>query len=365
MELDDGTGDVTPGEHIALQGGDLDLGPASYDSDHDGVADSVVIAQGDLVMVVTDSDHDGDADSVTAYDADGNQVDPSTGEPIDPGADPGHDGPTVDPVSHDDPGTDPGHDDPGTDAGGITVAGTGGAPVAVGDPTVDIDKDGRPDTAVVKGADGSTTGYTDRDGDGHADQITQISADGSVVVAVDEGDGWQVVATGHIDADGAMVQDPTPDPNAQIHTPQGADPQTDPQTDPHNGPQQDPQDPQTDPQAPHSDPQGPGTEPSAPAGDITISKDGQDYDLGSPTADMDGDGRADTVVAKQDDGSVVGFTDVDGNGTADRITQISPDGSVVIAEQDGSGQWHQIATGHIGPDGQYVPDQADGAAVGS
>lgn len=397
MQFDDGTEDITPGDHIIMEtdSSTLDLGPANYDSDHDGVADSVIIADGDMAIVVTDSDHDGDPDSVTAYNADGHQVDPRTGEPInpstDPSTDPGTQGPTVDPVSHDDPGQapvsqDPGnapYDDPSTDPhndpsdpshapaghdGGITVVGNDGSPVTVGDPTVDIDKDGQPDTAVVKGADGSTTGYTDRDGDGQADQITQISADGKVVIAVAEDGGWHVVATGHIDADGSMVQDASPDPNAQIHAPTTGDdhgqqdpstPHTDPQTgptvDPQNGPTVDPQgDPHTDP---HTDPQ------TAPAGDITVSKDGQAYDLGSPNADMNGDGKADTVVTKQADGTLVGFTDVDGNGTADRITQITPDGKVVIAEQDESGQWQPVATGHVDGNGQYVPDQTNAGAT--
>ena len=57
------------------------------------------------------------------------------------------------------------------------LAGDDGSAHSVGAPTVDLDSDGSPDTAVIHNSDGSTTAYTDRDGDGSADQITQIDAE--------------------------------------------------------------------------------------------------------------------------------------------------------------------------------------------
>lgn len=370
MQYDDGSGDVTPGEDIVVDtaNGQVDLGPASYDSDHDGVADSVIVADGDEVMVITDADHDGHADHIRAYDQDGHEVDPKTGEPLGPdgdtgstgdttGHDTGDDGGNVSPVSN----TGDGHDNTGDagasgHSGDITVADSSGKTVDVGSPTVDLDKDGKPDTAVVRGSDGTVTAFTDRDGDGTADQITQVSANGSVVVGVHDGSGgWQVVATGHVDSEGNLVKDAEPDPNASIHLPSGGE-SSDPGTDTHNT---DTHTTDTHTTDTHTTDSHTSDTHGTPAGngDITVSAGGKDYDLGRPTADMDGDGKPDTFVSKQADGTITGYTDVDGNGTADRITQISPDGNVVIAEADGNGGWHQVATGHLDSDGNFVPDQ--------
>ena len=91
--------------------------------------------------------------------------------------------------------------------------------------------------------------------------------------------------------------------------------------------------------------------------------DGQTYELGAPTADLDGDGNPDTVVTEMPDGTVVGYSDVDGDGQADQVTQIDPDGSVTIGVPDGNGGWEQAATGRIGDNGEFVPDAAPQAGV--
>lgn len=360
MQFNDGSEDVQPGDHIVLDNDDF--GSATYDSDHDGVADSIIVGQGDESIVITDSDHDGEADSVTKYDADGNQIDPQTQGGGTDQSQPGEgDGPGIDQTSADTgasagTGAQDGPAESGDQAngpadqggasdtavGGISVIGDDGTPMSVGEPTADLDGDGTPDTAVVRNEDGSTTGYTDIDGDGQAEQITQIGSDGSVVIAVTDGNGgWDVAATGHLDSDGTFVEDASPDGSATVDLP--------------------------------ADGSGAGTQGALTAAGIEsdavtglpgtteivfTAADGQTYELGAPTADLDGDGNPDTVVTEMPDGTVVGYSDVDGDGQADQVTQIDPDGSVTIGVPDGNGGWEQAATGRIGDHGEFVPDAA-------
>lgn len=307
MEFDTGS-QVQPGEDITLEtaNGSIDLGAATYDSDADGVADSVVVIQDDLQFVITDADHDGHAESLHAFDFQGQEVDPKTGAPIAAAPDSGD----------------------ASGAPGISFTGDDGADHSVGTPTVDLDKDGSPDTAIVRHEDGSVTGYTDRDGEGRADQITRVDAAGKVVIAVsDSSGGWEVTATGHLDADGVLVPDSRP--NASASDPAAAGDVGEPAT------------------APDGD--------SARADAISVTDQGQAYDLGRPTTDLDGDGAADTVVTHLADGTVVGYSDTDGDGTADQVTRISPDGYVVIGVLDGNGGWEQAAAGQLDQDGRFVP----------
>ncbi|SDO78172.1 hypothetical protein SAMN04515671_1977 [Nakamurella panacisegetis] len=390
MEFDTGP-DVQPGHDISISGssGSTDLGAATYDSDHDGVADSVIVIEDDHEYVITDSDHDGHADSIHAYDENGNQVDPKTGAPIDGSGD-GTTGGSSDGTTGTDTGasttdhtgssttgasTDGTQTGSSSDAGSdITVTGSDGSAHSIGTPTVDLDHDGSPDTAVVHNSDGSVTGYTDRDGDGHADQITQIGADGKVVIAVaDNNGGWTITTTGHLDASGNLVPDGTPNPDASLDPADTAGVTSGHTTT--SGTATGASDHTTSGQT-TSEPTGDGrtvAEPvpnsapisgNEPDGDITFSEDGKDYDLGHPTTDLDGDGTPDTVVTHLADGTVVGYTDTDGDGTADQITQISAGGQVVIGVSDGHGGWTQAATGHMGADGKFVPDSSAAATTG-
>ena len=363
MQFDDGSSDVHPGEDITItaQGQTEDLGAATYDSGHDGVADSVIVGDGDHVLVFTDTDHDGHADSVTEYDSSGHVVhgdgSDSTGTSSGNSDDGGASG-TSGTTDHDGGGTTgPSGTDTGTDgapAATITVTADDGSHVGVGAPTVDLNQDGHPDTALVKHTDGSVTGYTDRDGDGQADQITQIASDGSVIITVHDGSGdWHVAATGHVDSSGKLIEDASPTTTSTDSVPNtvhASDVSTE------------------------AVPDGTGGAANATtpgSGDITFSAEGKDYDLGKPTADMNGDGTPDTVVSHQADGTVVGYTDTDGDGTADQVTEISPDGHVTIGASDGHGGWHQVATGRLDADGKFVADSgsatttAQPAAVGS
>ena len=219
-----GTGhDVRPGDDITMQtsSGDQDLGQATYDSDHDGLADSVIIIQGDHEYLITDADHDGDADSVRAFDHSGQEVNPSSGDSVDDPSGSAGSGTNVQ------GGAAVGHGSIGGAAADVVVGPTTGAFAVVGAgmsvngddgtvhelgaATVDLDRDGTADTAVVRGADGAVIGYTDRDGDGVADQMTRIGVDGEVVISVSDGSGgWAVASTGHLDEFGTLVEDAEP-----------------------------------------------------------------------------------------------------------------------------------------------------------
>lgn len=69
MEYGDGSGQVESGDELVLD--HENLGAATYDSDHDGVADSVIIGVDDHTVMYTDSDGDGEVDSRTLFDSDG------------------------------------------------------------------------------------------------------------------------------------------------------------------------------------------------------------------------------------------------------------------------------------------------------
>jgi hypothetical protein len=377
MEFDTGP-DVQPGHDITVGSGSSaqDLGQATYDSDHDGVADSVIVFEGDHEYIITDADHDGHADAMHVYDADGREVDPSTGAPVAGSSGAGttpntgttaNTGTTTNTGTTSDTGTT---SHTGTSTGGaatghdLTVTGDDGSAHSLGAPTVDINQDGSPDTAVVHNTDGSVTAYTDRDGDGRADQITQIGADGKVVIAVHGAGGeWEVSTTGHLDASGHLVPDSTPNTAAGLN-PSDSDGVT--TGHPSTGTASHPG---------TTGAAGTGTEPvpagapisgNAPAGDITFTDGGKNYDLGHPTTDINGDGTPDTVVTHLPDGTVVGYSDTDGDGAADQVTRISPDGHVVIGVSDGHGGWHQAATGRLDHDGKFVPDgSTSGVPAGS
>ncbi|MDQ2845334.1 MAG: hypothetical protein M3Y77_03065 [Actinomycetota bacterium] len=392
MEYSDGSDGVAPGEDI--HAGSDDLGAATYDSNHDGVADSVILGQGEYTLVVTDDNGDGSADHVTAYDAEGHEVNPKVAG-LDPSADPAgsdltgadtgasdHTGATSSgsdsfgtdssgPVSSSSgadssgpasSGTDTGDPnstdgssgtagaagadtsdgtsaDSGSDAAGsITIVDDNGHSVDVGPPTVDMDGDGHKDTAVVRNDDGSTSGYTDRNGDGEADQITQIGTDNQVTILVADGNGgWEVAETGHLDSNGDFAEGSGSGADSSGNASSSSTSSTsggDHLVNPVEGV----------------------AEPAADQSGISYTDaTGQTYTLGAPTADFNGDGTPDTVVTTLDNGTVVGYSDVDGDGQTDQVTQIDPDGTVTIGVPDGNGGWEQAATGTLGANGEFVP----------
>ncbi|MBE7161734.1 MAG: hypothetical protein INR72_10835 [Williamsia herbipolensis] len=354
MEYSDVNDQVEPGEELVAD--HESLGHAAVDSDHDGVADSVIIGVDDKTVMFTDTDGDGEADQRTVYDSDGNVVDQkdldSTG-PDDSDSD------STTPDSSDGGGSgsdttspDEPDDTQNSQDGVITMVDDEGRSVDVGPPTVDMDGDGTPDTAVVQGDDGSTIGYTDRNGDGEADQITRITADRHVsILVVDSSGEWVVAQTGTLDENGHFV----PDEGSDGPDSRGSDAEglawTLPQVD-------------TPTEVPVATAEGEADQAVADTTAATqpivyTDPDGNTYELGLPTEDFNGDGQVDTVITTLDDGTIVVYSDVDGDGLTDQVTQINTDGSVTIGVPDGVGGWEEAATGSLGENGEFVPARAN------
>lgn len=375
MEYSDGPDQVEPGDELVMD--HESLGAATYDSDHDGVADSVILGIDDHTVMFTDSDGDGEVDSRTTFGTDGEVLEQknvsgedattSSSDGTDSGSDTtGGDtsgdttgGETTggETTGSDTTGSDTTGDDAGeTSSTVISVVDDQGRSVDVGPPTVDMDGDGTPDTAVVQGDGGSTIGYTDRNGDGEADQITEITADRHVTISVVNSAGdWEVAQTGTLDANGHFVpsegtgtatDDLRQDGTATESVAWGLLPaDTADTTD------------TADPAAGQTDASD-AAAPADTAGSVPIvytDPEGNTYELGLPTEDFNGDGRADTVITTLADGTVVGYSDVDGDGLTDQVTQINTDGTVTIGVPDGVGGWEEAATGTLGENGEFVP----------
>jgi hypothetical protein len=188
MYVDDGSShDI----HVTADGQEYDA-QANYDSHHDGVTDSVMVETDYGHIEYIDSHHSGHADVLREVDSQGKVIqeahfDASTGQWVAAG-------PNAADTSH--------------TATGPMVVDTANGDHAVGPPTVDTSGSGVPDTAVVRGEDGSIVMYTDTDGDGKADVEVEITKDGQVTVLEHTGPHqWTQVEHGHIDSTGAYVPD--------------------------------------------------------------------------------------------------------------------------------------------------------------
>ena len=328
MEYDDGPA-VHPGEDLSI--GNQDVGQATYDSDGDGQADSVIMAMpGDQVDVLADTNHDGQVDTVYEVNDDGSvtvlQPDDS-GSLVEVGT--GH----VDDQGHIDVGgTTDGGDTPApspdgtTDHGDTGDTGAGdigltedGHTVDVGAPTVDLTGDGTNETVVLQGSDGSTVLVADADGDGTADHIIEIHSDNTVTFAVPDGHGgWVVEGSGHVDAQGNISEDSKDGAGDPYNPPDVADQGGTDGTDTTDHGTTD-----------HGTTDNGTTDGSGE--DISITIQGQTYDVGHATIDSDGNGSPDTAVVQGQDGSTLLVTDANGDGTGDQVIEISADGSATVA----------------------------------
>jgi hypothetical protein len=178
-----------------------------YDINKDGDNDTAIVQTDDGGQVAfTDSDNDGDADTAIELDDKGNvvgaaryddargewvAVDPKTGNPTD----------STTAQNTGNETTSSGQD--------ITVdVPEESEDMSAGAATVDMDRDGKNDTAVVKSEDGDVFAFTDTDGDGDADQMTVIESDGNVTISQHTGeDEWAEVESGHLDSQGNYVPD--------------------------------------------------------------------------------------------------------------------------------------------------------------
>lgn len=171
--------------------------------------------------------------------------------------------------------------------------------------TYDLNSDGVDDSAVVETDDGGHLAFTDTDRDGDADLMSTFDKDGNLVA--------QARFDGH---SGEWVA---------------------------------------------VDPTGDGHQANTNASTtIVVDTDNGDQNVGAPTEDTDGDGKADTAVVKDEQGDTWLFTDVDGDGKADLATEITADGEVTMTKHTAEDEWTEVERGHIDRDGRYVPDSKSG-----
>jgi len=301
-------------------------GPATADSDGDGVLDTIVVRSADgSVTHASDLDGDGLADRLTVVDADGHvtvsrsdadgnweMVSTDTADPTQPGGS-GHGAVPDDHIAV--------HDH--------------GRYIDAGAPQYDMNGDGAPETAVVERA-GVIYQYSDTDGDGRADQLLTVNADHSASISLASGGGWVVAVQGHIAGDGDFV--PTENAAQAGH---------------HAAP---------------SEPTRPASHRPAPqhvgSPDIELRAPGVDaVDLGRPNQDLDGDGVSESVAVRTQDGHVLIVSDTDADGAADQLIDIDPDtGHALWMAQDAHGQWAQTQHGHVDGSGALVVDETGKAS---
>jgi hypothetical protein len=171
--------------------------------------------------------------------------------------------------------------------------------------TYDLNSDGVEDSAVVETDDGGHLAFTDTDRDGDADLMSTFDKDGKLVA--------QARFDGH---SGEWIAVDPVDPHQQTNT--NASPT------------------------------------------IIVDTENGDQNVGAPTEDTDGDGRADTAVVKDEQGDTWLFTDVDGDGKADLATEITTSGEVTMTKHTAEDEWTEVERGHIDTDGRYVPDSKSG-----
>jgi hypothetical protein len=171
--------------------------------------------------------------------------------------------------------------------------------------TYDLDHDGVEDSAVVETDDGGHLTFTDTDRDGDADLMSTFDRDGNLVA--------QARFDGH---SGEWISVDPADAHEQTNTNAGRA--------------------------------------------IIVDSDSGDQNVGVPTEDTDGDGRADTAVVKDEQGDTWLFTDVDGDGRADLATEITTEGEVVMTKHTSEDTWTEVERGHIDSEGKYVPDSKSG-----
>jgi uncharacterized protein DUF6802 len=193
----------------------------------------------------------------------------------------------------------------------------------------DVNHDGHNDTAVVQTDDGGAVAFTDADGDGKADVAVEVDDHGNVVGAAryDESSGeWVAV-----------------------------DPKTGEETGSGSGTHSSSADNSND-SGSSSSSHGSGSGSGGEDIHVDVPDQKEDTDVGRATVDMNHDGTNDTVVEKEDDGSVIAFTDTDGDGEADMVTIIDANGDVTIGQHTGEDEWTDVEHGHVDSSGNYTPD---------
>lgn len=200
---------------------------------------------------------------------------------------------------------------------GLSLTDTTGTTWEIGEPVLSS-VGGAPDSVVTYTGAGAEI-FSDLDGDGQVDQIVRVADNGEVLLWDVGADGaWQLAGTGEVAATGGVQLWPFAVESGAL----------------------------------------PIDVEDVPPGHIAVAGDGGFSDAGEPQYDMDGDGTPETALVERD-GKILQYSDTDGDGRADQLLQISTDDrSATILVDHGDG-WEIEATGRIGQDGDFVPD--DGA----
>ncbi|PRZ41162.1 hypothetical protein CLV47_11138 [Antricoccus suffuscus] len=247
-----------------------------------------------------------------------------------------------------------------------------------GEATFDSNGDGVADTAVQDHGN-QVEYYVDNNGDGQADELTITDANGQLISHTQLVDGtsatWQEtaapdVASGDVSVSDNVGQSGYVDPSSPAPAPASAYASSDlaqagadsasadsgstesgttgtsdsadaiPPVD-SSGPGADSA---ADGQEPADTPQsGPGSDYVA-GGDLSLTIDGQTYDVGAPTLDFSGDGVADTVAVEQD-GNVEYYVDSDQDGVADQIIVLDEANGALINHEvydPSTGTWDNV-----------------------
>ncbi|HEV2779047.1 MAG TPA: hypothetical protein VGX25_06550 [Actinophytocola sp.] len=207
--------------------------------------------------------------------------------------------------------------------------------------THDFDSDGHNDTAVVETEDGYIA-FADTNHDGTADVAVEFDQDGNVVAGAE-----------YDESTGEWVEE---DVNS-LPTPSG------------DGADDGPSDSGDDSRDSDSgsttetgsDDSSSDRDSDSDDGTITVETPRGEVEAGEAEYDMDGDGKNDTAVVTDSDGTTYAFTDEDGDGTADTAVVIEADGDVTVAENTGGDNWEVTEQGHINADGTYESEPSSGA----
>lgn len=197
---------------------------------------------------------------------------------------------------------------------GLSLTDTSGATWEIGEPLLSS-VGGAPDSVVTYTGVGAEV-FSDLDGDGRVDQIVRIAGNGELILwDVHADGGWQLAGTGEVDATGGVQLWPFAVEGGARPTGFG----------------------------------------DVPTGHLAVAGGSGFSDVGAPQYDMNGDGTPETAVVERD-GEILQYSDTDGDGRADQLLQIDTDDrSATILLDHGNG-WVIEATGHLGDDGDFVPD---------
>jgi len=270
---------------VASDGHYVDAGPAKYDLDGDGRAETAVVQQDGRVIQVSDTDEDGRADEMLQVDTMTHQAavmtdDGSGGWAL---AATGH----IDSDGRFEDGSAPGQVPAGRQASAhhhpdLWVTGANGTRIDFGAPKEDLDGDGVAESVAVRTEAGEILMLSDTDADGEPDQLIQVDPrTGAATWAVpDDHGGWQVVQTGHLQADGSLLVDDYQLTSTPAHE------------------------------------------------NVEVAVGGESFDAGPATIDTDGDGVPDTVAVAGPAGATLFYQDADGDGTADKAWSTDSAGQV-------------------------------------